>query len=272
MRKSNLRSADEFVWKRHCAGSDVFARCRSVVHLAIAEFALAAVKLDGVHVAEKPPYQRGIRADRRRSLAPAGNIGSAGPSPELGEISWLWRRGDLLAGVADARIVWRLQDSRLTAETSHTLTASELRIHSARGRLSMPSLLSLAAAFTPFAMEAEGIVNLDELHGAVAFAPEVWPVAMQGKGSLDGVKWMGIDLPRIDFVLKQNAKRDLQIALKGGEGGWRLTGDLILSPNGRYNLNVDVTASRAEELPQWTVMMRKKRRNQAVLKLGGSWL
>ncbi|MBF6057968.1 MULTISPECIES: type II secretion system protein N [Thiomicrorhabdus] len=190
----------------------------------------------------------------------------------VGDLSWIWQRQDLFKGEAGFNVQWHLQDSSFSAELSHSVMSSELRLDSARGSLSIPTLISVASAFTPFAIQAEGRIHLAELHGLLGFEPKVWPLNLQGKGDVEGLTSMGIALPKITFTLSQAKNREIQVNLQGGENNWRLNGILSITPNGRYNLNVDVTANRAEDLPQWTVMMRKKRRNQAVLKLGGSWL
>ncbi|VAW48606.1 hypothetical protein MNBD_GAMMA03-86 [hydrothermal vent metagenome] len=189
----------------------------------------------------------------------------------LGKIDWELSFWPLLIGQATVQNVWQKEQSQLRSQLKFPLfsESTELNVTDLDGKIALPLLIEMLNITDLQSMDVSGILQIKHMD-LLLDLPTQWPSIFTGTLILKQLHVLGETLPEITITPDLDGDK-LVLNIKGKEQEWSLSGQLEVSNNKRFNIQLKVTAQSPSAMPGWAEMLRKQSPTVAVLNHRGVW-
>ncbi|VAW45529.1 hypothetical protein MNBD_GAMMA04-734 [hydrothermal vent metagenome] len=189
----------------------------------------------------------------------------------LGKVEWELSFWSLLLGKANIQSVWQKEQSTLRSQMAFPLLSelTEFNVTNLDGKISLPLMINMLNLTDVQNMDVRGILQINNID--LTLNPsELWPSILTGSLVLKQLNVLGETFP--DITITPNLDGDkLVLDMKGKEQGWALSGQLVLTKNRRFTVQLKVTAQSPNTMPSWAEMLKKQSPTIAVLNHSGVW-
>lgn len=202
------------------------------------------------------------------NLSPVLKEGSE--SKKLGKLYWQLSWSDLLFAKVTANMRWVLNTGEVTGRISYS--SDTIKITNLTGDMSVNEIMKLSDK-TLILADATGQLHLHNLSFTLP-TKDLWPSAIAGKLTLTRFSALGaeIDLLEATPILK---KQEIYTKITGGQNtkGWNLIANTSLFKNHSFNMDIKVSATNANNMPDWVgLMLPMKNPKLAQMQRKGNWL
>lgn len=197
------------------------------------------------------------------------SIKTPATNTELGKITFELDWLPLVWANISADIKWKIGKGQINAKLN--FNGETVEITALTGDVKVGEIVQLSEQ-TALLADAKGELHLVDMEISLPIK-QAWPSHIAGKLAITDFAAMGanFDLLEAKPVLKGN---DIKTQITGGQQskGWSLNADTVLSKNHSYQLDLKVTATNPNNMPDWVaLMLPMKNPKLAKLKRNGRW-
>ncbi len=189
----------------------------------------------------------------------------------IGKVEWELSFWPLLFGDVNVKALWQKEQSQLRSQITLPLHSepTELKVTGIDGNINLPQLIQILNLSDLKNMDVSGTLQVNQMDLTLDL-PTQWPTILTGNLVLKQLNVLGESFPKITITpeLKGNT---LILKIDGKEAMWALSGQLVLSKNKQFTIQLNVTAQSANAMPSWAEMLRKQSPTVAVLNHRGVW-
>ncbi len=196
-------------------------------------------------------------------------LNTASEQIKLGKIAFTLNWSDLLFAKLGADIEWKLGTGKINAKIK--TDGDFLSVNNLTGDMPVSELMKLSEK-TMLVSDAEGELHLVDLSFELDLK-DAWLTELSGKLAVTGFSAMGAEFGLLEAEPELKDK-EIYTLITGGNPskGWDLKAKTQLFKKHRYKLDLKVTATNPNNMPDWVaLMLPMKNPKLANLRQSGKW-